>query len=435
MFLIHLLLACPPAAPDDTETDSTVEADTDADADADTDTDTDADTDPLSPTLDCSALPAGSGSTVSASPGDDLPQLLATLSEGDTLSLADGTYDLNGDHLWIDTPGVTLRGASQDAGLVILDGGFTTTEIVTIAASGVTLTDLTLHQAWTHGVHVIGGGHDAVLHRIVVSDPGQQAIKVNQSSDGTYADRGALSCSTLTMTSNSRDNAVRDNCYTGGVDMHQTSGWLIRDNHIEGFWCTQGLSEHGIHMWRANADTRIVRNTVVNCARGIGIGLVEEPIDVRDHGIEGCDQGATYYDDVRGSIVNNVVIADDPQLFASASGFDSGVGVYAACDAVVAHNTVYSTQAPFSSIEWRFEATNATVTNNLVSHNLRERTPGTGTLAGNLEGATAADFVGARDMHLVAGSAAVDAGVASPVTQDVDGDPRDTTPDVGADEL
>lgn len=433
MSLLSLLLACPPATTDDTETDSTAQAD--ADTDADSDTDTDADTDPLNPSMDCGPLADPTGDTVAARPGDDLAALVSSLRSGETLLLADGTYALNGAHLWFDTPNVTLRGASGDASAVILDGGFTTTEIVTIAARGVTLTDVTLHQAWTHGVHVVGGGHDAVLHRIVVSDPGQQAIKVNQSSDGTYADRGTLSCSTLTMTSNSRDNAVRDNCYTGGVDMHQTRGWLIRDNHIEGFWCAQGLSEHGIHMWRANAETRIVRNTVVNCARGIGIGLVEEPIEVRDHGIEGCDQGATYYDDLRGHIVNNVVIADDPQLFASASGFDSGIGVYAACDAQVLHNTVYSTQAPFSSIEWRFQATHATVTNNLVSHTLRERTPGTGTLAGNLEGATAADFVGARDLHLVETSSAVDAGQGSAVQFDVDGQARDSSPDVGADEL
>ncbi|MED5373935.1 MAG: glycosyl hydrolase family 28-related protein [Myxococcota bacterium] len=437
--MLLLILACLGRSGDDTDTPTLDSAGEDSPTDTqDTGTqDTGSpQVDPLNPALDCAAWPESTGSVKTVSPGDDLQGIVAALEEGDTLLFEDGTYSLNGSYLWVATPNVTLRGASGDASKVILDGGFKTTQILTIVASDVSVSDLTFYQAWTHGVHVTGGGHNVRLHRIVVLDPGEQGIKVNTTGE-TYADDGEISCSRVEMTDNSRDNAVRNSCYTGGIDMHQTRGWVIRDNEIRGFWCESGLSEHGIHLWRANADSLIVRNRVENCARGIGIGLVDSPVSVRDHGIAGCDQSQTYYDDINGVIVNNLVLADDSRLFASNSGFDSGIGVYQACNARVLHNTVWSSQAPYSSLEWRFEGTNAEITNNLVSHNLRERTTGTGTLAGNLESVGSAPFVNAAagELHLTAGSTPVDAGVVSDVLYDFQAQARDGSPDVGAYEL
>ena len=109
-----------------------------------------------------------------------------------------------------------------------------------------------------------------------------------------------------------------------------------------------------------------------------------------------------------------------------------------ACGATVVHNTVFSTQAPYSSIEWRFPLTSGTVANNLVSHNLRDRgVGGPMTVEGNVEGAPASAFVDAAggDLHLAAGAAAIDAGApAHGVDEDMDREVRDATPDVGADE-
>jgi hypothetical protein len=106
------------------------------------------------------------------------------------------------------------------------------------------------------------------------------------------------------------------------------------------------------------------------------------------------------------------------------------------------HNTVASTQAPFSSIEWRFSNTDAEITNNLVSHNLMQRDGATASLAGNLEGASLSLFVDGTggDLHL-AGSAswAIDRGVSIAVglcDDDFDGDARPigSARDIGADE-
>jgi len=311
-----------------------------------------------------------------------------------------------------------------------------------VKASNVTVADLTLRRAYTHAVHVNPADttiENTVIHNVVVEDPGQQGIKVNQSGTA-YADHGVIRCSDIRLTDTGRPQ-IRDNCYTGGIDAHRTRGWHVHDNHISGFWCDVGLSEHGIHFWQYNADTHIERNTIVNCARGIGLGLLGEASSTpREFEDTSCDDVTDFVEDVDGVIVNNTVLADDPDLFASGFGFDSGIALASACGATVVHNTVYSTSAPFSSIEWRYAGTqNSLVGNNLVSHPMRPRDAEV-TLAGNIETATSADFEDAagHDLHLAASSSAVDAGAdledASPGT-DIDQDARDDgAPDVGADE-
>ena len=367
------------------------------------------------------------------SPGDDLRAAIDNATAGETLMLNAGTYDVPG-NLWIRTPGVTLQGVGADE--VILDAGRQGGSVVVIAASDVTVAHVTLANAWYHGIHVrpdaAGPVENTLIYGVHVLDPGEQAIKINQEG-ADYVDQGVIACSRLTLTDEGRP-AIRNNCYTGGIDAHKTRGWHIRDNHIEGFWCDSGLAEHGIHMWRQNADTLIERNEVVNCARGIGLGLSETSSgDDRDQNVSDCPDVA-YIDDFRGTIVNNTVYADASGLFASAAGFDSGIAVWNACQATVIHNTVVSTSAPFSSIEYRFAGTTLELKNNLTSHAIKDRTVTRVVSEGNLTDAGPENFVGGGDLHLVEGSTALDAGVPVEVTRDIDGDLRGTPPDVGADE-
>ena len=116
-------------------------------------------------------------------------------------------------------------------------------------------------------------------------------------------------------------------------------------------------------------------------------------------------------------------------MFASDYGFDCGICLWQACGAQVLHNTVVSTQAPFSSIEWRFDHTDADIINNLVSHNLMNR-GGAASLDGNLENQPLSLFVdGANgDLHLAeSADVAIDHGVllsAGLCDDDLDGDAR-----------
>jgi hypothetical protein len=399
----------------------------------------------------CLALPPPSGNVLNVSTVSALVDAVNAASSGDTILLADGTYSLNGAYLWIDVAHVTLRSANGNREAVILDGNYNTTEIITVAASGVTIADLTIQRAQTHPIHVVTTGADTLdtlVYNVHIVDPGQQAIKINPGGGG-YPDGGEIACSHIELTNAGRAEVwnINGSCYTGGVDAHQAMGWTIRDNTIEGFWCPgegggcdgHELSEHGIHLWRGCRDTIVERNTLTNNARGVGFGLATSG-DARTYADDPCPSASGYVDHYGGIIRNNFVFANQGELFASDCGYDSGISLWQACNAKVFHNTVASTAAPFSSIEWRFSNTDAEITNNLVTHNLMERDSASAVQVGNLEYQPLSLFIDGSggDLHLAStATVAIDRVSAPPgVTDDIDGDARPigAASDVGADE-
>jgi hypothetical protein len=184
----------------------------------------------------------------------------------------------------------------------------------------------------------------------------------------------------------------------------------------------------------------VERNTIIDCARGIGFGLGESGNGTsRDYGDDPCPGVTGFIGHYGGVIRNNAILGRDPAMFASQFGMDSGVALEQACGAVVTHNTVVALQPPFVGMEYRFANTQASIADNLVTHGITMRDGGTAVLEGNLVDVGTEHFVDAAagDLHLVAGSSAIDAAVdvaGTEVVDDIDGDARDGTPDVGADE-
>ncbi len=388
-------------------------------------------------------MAAASGNVVSVGTVAALVAAVNGAAAGTTIVVQDGVYNLDGAYLRIAAAGVTLRSASGQPHRVIIDGNYATTEILQIVASNVTVAEITLREAYYHPIHVMSsaGAHatGTMIYRVTVIDPGEQAIKINPGAAGWYTDNGIVACSHIELTDAGRPH-VRNNCYTGGIDAHQSRGWTVRDNWIGGFWCAAGLSEHGIHFWTGSRDTMIERNMLVNNARGIGCGLVESGSG-RTYGDNPCPTATGYVDHYGAIVRNNMIFANSAALFASQSGFDCGICINNTCGAQVVHNTIVSTQAPFSSIEWRFANTVVDVRNNLVSHNLRDR-GGTDTQAGNIVNAPVSLFVNGPGgaLHLAPNAVAainVGASVAAGVAgDDFDGDARPVGSgrDVGADE-
>ncbi len=398
---------------------------------------------------DCAPLPAPAGTIVHVDPSmtGQLKGLINNSEANTTFVFANGTYALNGAFLWISATGVTLRSASGNPADVVLDGGYQSTEVVTVSASDVTVAELTIRRAYTHGIHVTSSDNadtvDVNIYRVHVEDSREQAIKINPNGSGHYTDRGQVACSRLTLSDTGRPqiNPFAGGCYTGGVDAHQARDWVIRDNHIEGFWCSSGLSEHGVHMWRGSRDTIVERNIFLNNARAVGFGLSEFG-SPRTYSDSPCPAaGSSYVGHYGGVVRNNFIVANRQELFDSAGGFDAGIAFWYSCNAKAVHNSIVSTGPNFSSIEWRFAtSTGIEITNNIVTHPLRARGGASGTQDGNLESASLTLFedAGNANLHLAAGAAAaIDQGAAVTAglcDADFDGEPRGAARDIGADE-
>lgn len=387
-----------------------------------------------------------------------LREVVNGAQDSDIIELEDGTYtfpEASGANsytgLYFTKANVTLRSRSGDASAVILDSEYRdlggSTAPITISAPGITIMDLSVKRSIFHLIHISGDkGDDTVVQNVRLIDGGQQFFKSSAGS-GTIDD-GVISCSDFTMTAQGRDNAWgyggqngNTTCYTGGIDTHEAKNWKVTDNRFEGIYCnaggvqrpahgkkgdqrggmtyTGGLSEHAIHMWDSpqGSGHLVARNQIINCARGIGFGFRAEVYGAK--------------------VLNNMIFTEH----AGSREHDVAISLERAHDSLVAHNTVMAThpQAYSSSIEYRFNSTaNLKLLNNLTSHRIRSRDNAQGTLDGNVTEAKADWFKDAPsgELHLKSCDIVVIAGKAevSEVMDDLDGQPRGQSPDVGADQ-
>ncbi len=427
----------------DTGADAQPLADTRVDGGSDGGADTSADAGSTDP-LGCPALAGSGGETIRVTPSQaaDLPQIVRDAAAGATIVLEDGTYEID-QILAFRKDGVTMRSASDDAAAVIIDANYEVTEPVFITASDVTVAHITITRAIDHPVHVTPAGDGApdvtgtLLYGLRIIDGGEQFVKVNPNgARDAWVDDGRIECSYFEMTDQGRPNVERNpgGCYTGGVDVHSGRGWVVRNNEFHDIYCAgEGLAEHAVHFWSASRDTLVENNLIVNCARGVGFGLVENG-NTRPWADDPYPD-AGYVGHYDGLIRNNVIYADNPW-------FDTGIELAQARGAGVYHNTVFSTDEAtgfFSSIDYRFSSTDVEIRNNLVRR-ITQRNEAQGEVDHNLENIDAALFVDPAnlDFHLRdTAAAAIDSGVVvDEAGIDIDGETRDKGdgPDLGADE-
>ncbi|HUU03941.1 MAG TPA: hypothetical protein VM425_21070 [Myxococcota bacterium] len=126
-------------------------------------------------------LPAPEGNVVQVGPGQagSLRQIVLDAPPHTTILLSDGLYQMDGgdssSRLSFYTPDVTLRSASGNPAAIILDGGYVTGEIISIAASRVTIAEISLRRAYYHPIHVTGGETASIegvrIYRVQIEDP------------------------------------------------------------------------------------------------------------------------------------------------------------------------------------------------------------------------------------------------------------------------
>lgn len=411
---------------------------------------------PPTPQGYCPTLAAPTGNIIRVKPTDasKLPSIVDQAPAGSTILLANGTYKMQGNEsqrrIRIRKANLTLRSASGDPTKVIIDGNYQTNEAISVEADNFTIADITLTRVRHHLLHVTGQNNQhnkgMKVYNVHFIDAAQQFIKANGRTNSTtkkryFADDVEVACSTFTLTATGRKKVEQRisganlGCYTGGIDTHSGWKWVVRDNTFEGLYCTNGsISEHAIHFWQQSRDTTIERNVMINCARGIGLGLTAKD-NTRDY-TDDPTQGISGYVGHIGALVRNNVIHVDSAANV-AKWCDTGIELAQAINIKLYHNTI--ARHTFSALDARYTNTkDADIRNNVYWGRITKRNGGTTKEAKNVGNPPAASFVNAgKGNYRLRQSASqlIDKGVViKDAGRDIDGTPRNlgSGPDIGA---
>jgi hypothetical protein len=391
-------------------------------------------------------VPAADAIVVDLDPSQaaELDEIIATAAANTTFRLADGTYDRSGQPtIVVSAAGVVLRSASGDPSAVILDGGSTANDLVTVRADDVTVAELSLRNGGDDLLVFDPVGGPGVrrprVHRVSFVDAVNfQLVAEADIAAGAFVDDGEVSCSAFSLTDEFRATTA-DCTSAGGIKAFAASGWRIRDNLVHDFWCPDSPAFIAVHIGYGAHGTIVERNRFRDAYRGLMLGFEAGTLGTRAPPPDsGCPAGAQH---VGGSIRNNMFWTGGPDLAGASFQPDSMISVWSACEVDVQHNTLVSLYPLFSMLEYRFSDSTGSIVNNLVTGGITARDPAAIVEAGNLVDVGQELFVdpGAGDLHLAVGAAAaIDASVvagAGAVADDFDAQTRDERPDVGADEL
>ncbi len=381
---------------------------------------------PVPPPLDPPPVPA-----VAVGDVDALFSAVEQAKAGATILVAPGVYPLPR-KLVIRTDGVALRGRTGKPGDVVLDGGPAGLgELVGITrARDVTLAGLTVRNVRWNGIKIDSETgvqrltiRNCILHN--VWQRGVKGVKVPPENRETLRPQGCRIEGCLFV--NDRPKAFADDPddtaqsfggnYVGGIDVMYAKGWTIRGNVFRGLRGRTGEARGAVFLWHEAEDCVVERNVVLDCDTGICLGNSHKPGDVPVHAAR-C-------------VVRNNFVVRAPE---------TGILADYTKECRIVHNTVHDPKSRMERlIRVVHDNPGLVVANNLLDGPaVRMDTQAAVDLRGNLHGDHGALFVDpARgDLHLKAPAAAARGRAVPPpeVTDDIDGQRRKGTADVGADE-
>jgi hypothetical protein len=376
-------------------------------------------------------LPAPVGHVVSVATVAQLQAAVSVLASDTTILIQPGTYRLTQQlRIRYGVTNVALRGATNNRNDVVILGSGMTVAGVDIAikvenAQDVLLANFSVGQARYHPIQLQGeqGAERVRIYNVRLFDAGEQFLKSTfdlNNPDGV--DGVVVEYSLFEFTGMGPANG-----YTQGIDVHNGAGWVVRYNTFRNITVPSTASykqRPAIDFWSGSRGTLVYGNLIVNCERGIILGLGPQ------NGFEHSHSG--------GAVFNNVIY----RAVGKTVNPDAGISIWDSPGTRVFNNTVIQNGTYPDAIEYRFPGTTGVqVYNNLTDGTIRSRDGAVATLSNNYTAAKAALFVNAAaaDLHLTAAATAViDRGrTVTGTTVDFD---RQTRPvgtawDIGADEF
>jgi hypothetical protein len=290
----------------------------------------------------------------------NVTELRAAISgahEGDTIMLADGSYQLDHFLNLVGKSHVTIRGASGEASKAVISGlgwnsGTDQDDLLRIqACHDVTLAYLTFREAHAYGVkleQVPEAGRqlrNISIYACDFSNIGTRAIKGTGGGGGHVAGGSIRYCS-FENTKIPPPTWYMEGDYITAIDCMRLKDWVIADNYFKDIRGANGGGRGAIFVWVESQHVVSEHNVFVGCDRSIAYGnpsgSTEQPAQPHNTG---------------GVIRDNFIVV----------GADTGIEVCWARGVQVHHNTVLTANEQGGAIHYHWnELSGITITDNIV---------------------------------------------------------------------
>jgi hypothetical protein len=384
-------------------------------------------------------LPIAGTRVVNVSTEPQLQTAMGSLQHGDTILLADGTYNLTGSLYINGRNNISIRGAAGSTNVVLVGKGMDNSNYGNVPfgiwsnSTNTTIAYLTIRDTWDNEIIFNPGAQSPHVYCVRLLNSGSQFIKSNPTdvNAGLGVNDGVVEYCWFEYTGSPPNDHGSGVGYFNGISAHAAQNWIVRGNLFKNLHNPDSaayLWNPAVLFWRHSAGTITEQNIFLNVDRAVAYGL---------------DNTTPYFDHAGGVVRNNFVCLTPGLMSAGRkASSDGSLIAWNSPGTQMDHNSVLLNGNEFYAIEYRFSTTtNCTAQNNLSDAPVHLRDSATATLSSNLVTAGPALFVNPSvgDLHLLASATnAIDkAPVLSTVTNDFDVDrrPRGARADIGADEF
>ena len=368
-----------------------------------------------------------------------LQTAMGNLQSGDTIVLANGTYNLTASLYINGRNNITIRGNAGSTNVVLAGRGMDNSNYGAVPfgiwsnGTNTTIAHLTIRDTWDNEIILNPGAQSPRIYCVKLLNAGSQFIKSNPADiiSGSGVNNGIVEYCWFEYTGSPPGDHGGGAGYFNGISAHAAQNWIIRGNLFKNLHNPDSaayLWNPAVLFWRHSANTVTEQNLFINVDRAVAYGL---------------DNATPYFDHAGGVIRNNFVYLAPGLMSASRSaGSDGSLIAWNSPGTQIDHNTVLLNGNESFAVEFRFSTTtNCTARNNLADKPIHLRDSAFATLTGNLLTASPGLFVNpsSADLHLLASATnAIDkAPTLAAVTNDFDGDlrPKGASSDIGADEF
>jgi len=388
---------------------------------------------------DAPPLPVTGVRVVNVSTEPQLQSAMGNLLSGDTILIAEGTYNLTSSLYVNGRNNVTIRGAAGSTNVVLVGRGMDNSSFGNVPfgiwsnSTNTTIAHLTIRDTWDNEIIFNAGAQSPHVYCVRLINAGSQFLKSNPTdvNAGLGVNNGVVEYCWFEYTGSPPGDHGSGVGYFNGISAHAARNWTIRGNLFKNLHnpdTAAYLWNPAVLFWNHSANTVTEQNMFLNVDRAVAYGL----------------QNTTTFFDHAGGVIRNNFVCLRPGLMSATrtASSDGSLIAWNSPGTQIDHNSVLLNGNEFYAAEFRFaSSTNATARNNLSDAPVHLRDSAVAVLSSNLVTAAPGMFAnpGTGDLHLLASATnAIDrAATLTTVTNDFDGDarPRGARSDIGADEF